>query len=1242
MYQYYIKKTGVVQGLCHKILLIMRLTTVLFIASLMQVSAATFGQKITMSRQYVPLRSLFKEIRKQSGFDFYYNGREIPADVKVSINVSGVSIEEALKYVLDGLSLSYEIKDKLVIITKKNAPSFMERLIAGIAAMDVRGVVVDSEKGEPMAGAIVKVKGTKKSSSTNSRGEFYLPDVDEAAVITISYLGYVTKELKAGKDMGQIKLEPATGELEEVAVVSTGYQSLPKERATGAFDIIGKEKIEKRVFTNVTEVLEGQTPGLSTYKGGIVVRGLSTFSTAIGSSPLVVIDGLPTERNIDDINVNDIETITILKDAAASSIYGVRAANGVIVITTKGGKTTNENKTSVQFTSDLRWKENPSLADYHYASTKEMMDYELATQQRDAIKANRSEKDNLNLNLKGIGQAGATSNSINYYTPLQIARMQLLNAELSQASYNAQLEKWAGMDYRQEYMDLVWNTPLRQSYNLSLNSSSKNQATFASLNYINDGQQNKYNENKYVKGYIKSTQTLNKWFSFDIGADIQYKRQANVSSVYENISLLEPYSMILDADGNKVYRDYVDITGMQGGLHVNPKVLNSIKGLPQFDPFSFNILDELNDNRTIENSYNVRAFTRLNFNLTKDLRLSSSGEYEFDKSKSEEFRSKDSYYYRFLRNKFAANSAVNAVIPVGGRMANIETGSNSWVWRNQLDFNKRIGNDHQVSATGGVELREIAYSIPTSSLYYGYDPIALTYTQLNNYDIYTVGYRNSYIYNNVTGLPGAVADGNAIKIADSQLYPTLTATTNRYIGIYGVAGYTYKEKYTITGSLRIDQTNLFGTDPKYRYRPLWSAGFKWNMAGEDFLKHTDWLNVLDFRASYGLTGNVDQTTTPFLVASLSNQSTYTAETIPYASITSAPNPMLRWEKTASYNAGFDYTLFNGLLNGKLDFYYKKSDDLLGSKEVNFTSGYTTQRVNAGSMSNKGIELNVASPWYRSKDLTLSSVVNISYNKNTVLQAYYNPTQASHLAISGYLVNGKPYDALYAYRYGGLTSGGTDYQNGVPMIYRADGTTMHHFQTNGTLLLDASASMKPEDVAYMGTKTPLVNASFTQNIRYKGFELSAMFLYYGGHKMYKPSFAYNVADGSEDWIAKAWRPDNTGSTIPKTVIYYEPGINVVNFGSLAGMYIRSTENVASGDFVRLRSVSLSYTVPAKIAGLLKLERLRVSGQINNPWIWSAAGRQYDAEVQSSASNTSSLSSWGMPTPTTYFLRLDVLF
>lgn len=1229
-----------------QIWLAMKLMVILLTVSMLQVSATGVAQNVTYSSKNASLEQVFNAIKKQTGYVFFYRNDDLSKSKPVTIQLKDVPVKTALEKVLEGQPLSFRIIGNTIVVRKAKAtiaPNSSVNTELVLPVLAVNGRVVD-ENGEPMAGVTVSVKGTKYAVAADATGNFSLKDVDENAILVISGVNIETRELKvAGRtDLGTIAVKTKMAQGDEITVeIQTGYQKLPKERATGAYDIISQAKIEERIFTNLTDVLEGNAPGLSTYKGNMVIRGLSTFSPDIGSSPLIVIDGMPTEQSIDDINVNDIESLTVLKDAAASAIYGVRAANGVIVIVTKGRGFTEKSRTQLQFTTDLKWVENPTLGDLHYASTQDYINYELADIQRDAANRNRTELEQLDITLKGIGDA--TYNSINYYSPVANARLDFLKGNLTKGEYDNLLSKWSQTDYRKEYMDLNWQTPLRQSYNLSLNSSGQNQSTFASLNYINNGQQNKYNKNESVRGYFKSMQKLNRWFSLEIGSNIQYNHSVNVQNAYADINAVEPYTSILDENGNKIYRDYAEIGGMQGPLHINPKVLNAIAGLPQFESYKFNVLDELNDNLITQNDYDVRSFVKFNFDISKDLHFSSSGEYEFYKNKSEDFRSKDSYYMRFKRNAFAGPDEVNSNFPVGGRLATVESSRNSWVWRNQLDFDKKISRDHQINATGGLELRQISTAIPTSSVLYGYDPIALTYTLLNTYDIVKTGNNQTYIYNNNTGLPGAVVSGSGVKVADGAIDPDLSTVTNRYVGIYGVAGYTYKNKYVATGSFRIDQTNLFGTDPKYRYRPLWSAGVKWNASKEDFFRSADnWLDMLDVRFTYGLTGNVDQTTTPFLVASLGTQSTYTATSYQYTNITSAPNPMLRWEKTSNYNFGIDYSMFSGALYGKIDLYYKKSTDLLGTKEVNFTSGYATQRVNSGAMSNKGIELEITSPWYRSKDWRVTSTVTFSYNKNTVTKAYYHPTQASHLAISHYLVEGEPFDGVYAYRYGGLTSGGTDYQNGVPIILRADGTTVQHFRDDGTLLIDGSTTRGVDDVVYMGSLTPKISSSLTQNIRYKDFELSALFLYYGGNVMYKPSFGFNFNDPNDYWNGRSWTPENPNSTVSKALIYYEPGASVINVGSLAGMYIRSTENVVSGAFLRLRNVALSYTLPKSLTKNLKIDRLRITGQVNNPWIWSAAGKQYDSEVQSSVSNTSSLSNWGIPTPVTYLLRLDVLF
>ncbi len=1228
----------------------MRTSFFVLFVSILSLTASSFSQEVVkLNLKETTIKEAFTAIEKQSSYRFLYKGEFGNALSQLtSINTTSENLNEILDIIIRDTTLDYNIIGEQVVIFAKElqakAPAPQPKAQQQASRITIKGKVLD-ELGDPLPGVSIYLKSNKSmgvSSDMDGHFTFSIPNKDDLLVFT--FVGMHSQEVRVGPGRNtdiKVQLQPDDTLLSEVVI--TGYQVLSKERATGAYDIIGRDKIEKRIFTSAAEALEGQATGLSTFKGDVVVRGISTFSTGIGSDPLLVVDGMPTERKLENINMNDIETITLLKDAAATSIYGVRAANGVIVVTTKGGALTEKSRTSVQFTADLRWEENPRLSDYHYATTSDYMDYELAMIARDTPRFNyNSEKDFLESQLKGIGEAGRTSNTINYYSPLQYTRLQLLRGNISQADYDAQLATWRQADYRQEYMDLVWQTPLRQSYNLSVNSSSNRQSTFASINFVDNGQRIKHNDNKQIKAYIKSIQKINDWFSFDIGSDIHYSKSKNVQSVYGNITTLEPYTSILDENGNKVYRDYVEITGMQGPLHINPKVLDAIEGLPQFESYKFNILDELNDNEIKQNYYSVRSFIKLNFKLHDNLKFSTGFDYELARNRKEDFRSKDSYYYRFLRNRFANNNPINSVIPEGGRFSMVETSRDSWVWRNQVDFNKSFGEDHQLNVTGGIELKENSVGLPIHALYYGYDPKALTYSMLNNYDIHTVGYKQSYIYNNNTGQPGAVLDGNNIKIADSEMKPSLGSSINRYVGMYAVAGYTYKEKYGVSGSIRIDQTNLFGTDPKYRYRPLWSAGLKWNMGKEEFMDDFQWVDFFDIRLSYGLTGNVDQSTTPFLVASLSNQSTYTSESIPYASISTAPNPMLRWEKTSSYNLGFDYSFLKGLINGKLDLYYKNSEDLLGSREVHFTSGYATQRVNSGAMNNKGFEMMITSPWLRTKDWLVTSSLLLSYNRNRVTKAYYHPTQASHLAISGYLVDGKPFDAVYAYQYDGLTSGGTDYQNGVPIIVRADGTTMHHFQDDGTLTLDASSSMSPEDVVYMGTKTPLYNASLTQSLSYKGFELSALFLYYGGHKMYAPSFGFNGTTGNEDWVTQAWTPENPNSEIPKSKIYYDPKISVVNLGSLEGMYIRSTYNVVRGDFIRLRNIALSYTVPNSIAQKAKLNRLKVTGQINNPWIWSAAGRNFDSEVQSSQSNSGALRNWGLPMATTYLLKFDVTF
>lgn len=1206
----------------------LRCTLVVLLIALFSISAvAKDSRTITLDMKNVSLQQVLETIEQQTPYKFSYKTSAIDRKQTVSVTCRNASVSHVLDIALEKTGLTYEILSPRSIV-------IFERSKNG-NARTVRGIILD-EEDEPLPGVSVRVKGFATMGTVSDiDGRFSLTVYSPEPELLISYVGMKQREVKAtpGRLM-TIHLENGENQLNQVVV--TGYQTISKERATGAFDILDKRDLEKRIHTDALSALEGEVPGVSVYNNKVVVRGVSTFSSAVGNDPLLVVDGLPTELKLSDININDIESITVLKDAAASSIYGVRAANGVIsIVTTKHVK----DKTVIRVTGDWIWTQNPSLDDYHYATSSDVLDFELAHIQKYAASSNQTEAYYLKDHLKGIGEAANNSSTLPYYTPFRYARTQYTNGEMSEAEYNALVSKWRNTNYRQEYMDKVWRTALRQSYNVSVNTGTDRQSTYVSLNYIGDSQRVKTNDNKYFKGYVKTMQKLTNWMAFELGVDAQYSHSTSGDAQYTTFNTLEPYTQITDENGNRVYRDYVDISNQTftGGLHTNPKIQSQIAGLPQFMSYRFNILDELEDNLTKRKNFHLRSFVRLNFDIIKGLKFSSSFSYEFGKDSQETFNSKDSYYIRFLRNRFATNAAVNSVIPAGGRMSMTDYKRDNWTFRNQLDYQATFLNDHAVSLSAGLELRENNTNLPNTSTYYGYDPVSLAYTALNVKDMMNMGLRQSYIYNNNTG-NGAVLDGSYIRLSDYELTPSLSAVTNRYFSTYFVGGYTFKQRYGLSGSFRIDQANLFGTDPKYRYRPLWSVGFKWNMAKEKFLRNVPWIVMLDLRGSYGLTGNVDQTTSPYLMARMATQNKYTPETIPYTTIMTAPNPLLRWERTKSYNIGLDYTLFGGKLFGKLDYYHKASDDLLATIEVPFTSGYSSQRVNYGGMNNDGFEISVSSPWFTNKDWRFYSSFSFYYNKNKVTRSYYNPTQASQLISGAYYQQGRPFNSVYAYRYDGLTSGGTDAQNGIPQILRADGSSVVHFNDNGGINIDESATLKPEDLVYMGSGTPVWGGSFTQNISFRNWELSVFVTYYGGHKVYVPSFDFYSTNYNSltDFYAQSWTPENSTSTIPKHFLRYDVSADAGKVIGLQEMYQKSTVNVKSGDMIRLKNISLGYTLPARLTRKIGMEYVKVIAQVNNPCFWSAAGHGIDPETLGTGGD------WTLPEPTSYLLKLNVQF
>jgi len=359
MYQI-IEVIGMPKRLYHKIWLIMRLTTVILIACLMQVSAAGLAQKITLNQRDVPLSNVLKEIRKQSGFDVFSEGKGLPKNQKVTVVVTNASIEEALDQAFKGLGYTYKIDGKTIAIKPKDEVSFFERIINRFQTIDVSGKIVD-ENGQPIAGATIKVKGTTISTASDGNGVFLLKNISDDALVQISYLCYQVKEVRASKDIGSIKMELAVGKLEEVTV-NAGYYSVKEKELTGSISRITSKDIENQPVTNVLATMQGRMAGVNiiqttgTPGGGfdIKIRGQNSLRPE-ANQPFYIIDGVPFSSTpigynqtsttypnptspLNSINPDNIESIEVLKDADATAIYGSRGANGVVLITTKSGK----------------------------------------------------------------------------------------------------------------------------------------------------------------------------------------------------------------------------------------------------------------------------------------------------------------------------------------------------------------------------------------------------------------------------------------------------------------------------------------------------------------------------------------------------------------------------------------------------------------------------------------------------------------------------------------------------------------------------------------------------------------------------------------------------------------------------------------------------------------------------------------------------------------------------------------
>lgn len=1133
----------------------MKVTTLILFVAIMQVSAGTYAQRVSLSVKEAKILTIFDQISDQTGYSFVVTNSILKDAAPVTMAVKNMPLKEVLEQVFKNQPFEFSISNNSVLVKKKEI-SVLDKLIGQFSTIDVRGKIVD-EKGMPLPGATVKVKGDKRQVLTNAEGVFILNGIEDNAVLVISFLGYKTREINAAKDLGTINLDVSAGELNEVTV-STGYQTLSKERVTGSFSTISAKKLEQQRLSSLGSLLEGRVPG---YNNGLI-RGTTSMSDI--TYPLYVVDGFPVENTnlnstgvgtdgIPGLNLEDIESITVLKDAAAASIYGARAANGVIVIITKKGK---KGKPQISASSTF------TLSPYRVYT-------DILTSSADIVDLEKEWAVN-NPNLKGSGATAYAANLLqNVAYPSQGINAILRNyaGTLSQADLDAKLNELAAGGY--QYYDDVdrysKRNPFYQQYNLSVGTASEKNSLYTSVTYRSNKLEDKHAGDETLGFNINNTTQLTKWLNLELGTYISYNeetRQSNktLSPGYTPL----PYDRLVNADGSNF------TSAAASRLSANTMTLIKNNGLYNMD---INPLDEQSMNLGKAKNFSSRSFINLNAKLADWVSYKSSFQYEYATGRLNRLYDKNSIYVRSLVNSFATgnvNKPATFNLPYGNINYDQNRFNTSYNFRQQLNVDKTFGGLHNITAIAGSEIRNSKLENDQKYLY-NYDPQVLTNSLLNEALLGGFG----------GGLLG---------------YSTFNSSSRdevlkRFISLYANVGYSYDDRYLVTSSVRWDRSNLWGTSSKYQNTPIWSFGAGWNIYKESFF-NADWVDLLKIRVSHGIAGNVDPQNAPFITAYYNPNNNVGGL---QGTISTRPNPLLSWEKTTTTNVGVDFAFLANRVSGSVDYYHKQGKDLLANTMGVPTEGFgfSTYRINNGEMLNRGIEIALSGDVIRNKALNWNVGVQYAYNKNEV--TYVNveaPVYFLQLDYpTAYPRIGNPYNAIYSYKWAGLS------EKGLPQVYNEKDEKLGY--SPGNL----------ESVIYSGSTVPTYSGSFNSMLEYKNFAFSFLLTFEGGHKMrntFLPvlSNAYNGALGDYSTIVSVvnkdivnrWRNpgDEYKTQIPRAVFAEDP-----DFSSESNtIYNNADINVLDASNVRLRNISLAYKLPANTAKKVGMQQVRLQFNVEN--------------------------------------------
>ena len=933
----------------------------------------------------------------------------------------------------------------------------------------VTGTVISADDNEPIIGASIVVKGTMVGTVTDFDGAFSLDVPSSAKTLVVSYVGMKTQEIEVKSNL-RILMQTDNQSLDEVVVVA--YGTAKKESFTGSAEIIKNEKIEKRTVANVSKALDGLVAGVQTTSGSgqpgsgssVVIRGFGSIKAS--QNPLYVVDGIPYDGNINAINPNDIESMTVLKDASAGALYGSRGANGVVMITTKKGK-----DGALLVNLKANWGiASRAIPRYETMDERGYLETIFQSYKNDQIASNGLSPEAASvaaLTAMGSG-AKAIFGTNQMYNPFNFPIAELIDPVTGKVRSDATL--------REDWMDeATANNPLRQEYVLNMSGSQNKTKYMFSLGYLNeDGLLKTTNFQRYT-GRINVDTEYKNWLTAGLSTNFAHTK-SNTSQTSTSASSNIFYSAQLMAPIFPVHQ-----------LDENGQIMYGADGAPMFDYGStrpagananFNSIATLFDDKYGTNDDNVSGRTYISLGDLKDgplqgLKLTAN--FGFDYVNRNNF----TYY-----NPYFGNAA-----SVKGMLAKSNYRYFSYTFNQLLTYDRKFNDKHHIDFLAGHE-------------YYDYEVSSLSAT------------KSGFPFGGIYELAGATTITDASSLKDSYTIESYLFRAN----------YDYMDKYYLSASFRTDGSSRFNKD--YRWGKFWSVGANWRMNNEAFLSDVDWLNNLSVKASYGVQGN-DNVGTLYAWQSFYDLGWPNAS-MSGALVSSLENTNLKWEQNGNLNVGVEAKVFDRF-SASIEWYNRKTTDMLLDYPMASSLGFDSYLKNIGSMRNTGWDITLNGRLVNTNDFTWDLTLMGSTIKNKVLHLADKPE-----IISGnYIIKeGETINSFYTAK-----SAGVDPATGSQLYWVWD---TDENGNPGEPYISSNINKATASKQIMGSRIPNLYGSFTNDFKYKGFDLSIMCTYSIGGKVLDSvynTFMYGnyVGQAKHKNLERAWKQPGDITDVPKIEI-----------------------------------------------------------------------------------------------------------